>query len=249
MSDDTLSRRALILGARSAIADAVARALADDGWDLVLAARRSDGLEPVAADLRLRTGRQVHLLEFDAADLPSHGGLADRVRAAAGPFHLAVCAVGADDPQAQGDTAALERVLMANFTGPAACLARLADDFEARGEGGLIGIGSVAGDRGRQSNYSYGAAKAGFAAFLSGLRNRLAGKGIHVMTVKPGFVDTPMTWGKEGMFLVASPERVAADILRAWRARRDVLYTPWFWRWILLIIRLLPERIFKRLSL
>jgi short-subunit dehydrogenase len=249
LSDDTPSRRALILGARSAIADAVARTLAADGWDLVLAARRSDSLEPVAADLRLRTGRQVHLLEFDAADLPSHDSLAERVRATAGTFDLAVCAVGADDPQAQGDTATLERVLTANFTGPAACLARLADDFEARGEGGLIGIGSVAGDRGRQSNYPYGAAKAGFAAFLSGLRNRLAGKGIHVMTVKPGFVDTPMTWGKEGMFLVASPERVAADILCAWKARRDVLYTPWFWRWILLIIRLVPERIFKRLSL
>ncbi len=147
------------------------------------------------------------------------------------------------------DTSQMVQTLTTNFTAAAVCLAHLANDFESRGEGGIICIGSVAGDRGRQSNYPYGAAKAGLSTFLQGLRNRLAPTGVHVLTVKPGFVDTPMTQGKEGMFLVAPSERVAADILRAWKQRRDVLYTPWFWRWLLLVIRLIPERIFKRLKL
>ncbi|PID35291.1 MAG: short-chain dehydrogenase, partial [Rhodobacterales bacterium] len=107
----------------------------------------------------------------------------------------------------------------------------------------------VAGDRGRVGNYVYGAAKAGFATYLSGLRNRLTRAGGHVITVKPGFVDTSMTWGLDGMFLVASPEAVARDILKAVGKRRNVLYTPFFWRWIMLIIRLIPEPLFKKLSI
>ena len=95
----------------------------------------------------------------------------------------------------------------------------------------------------------YGAAKGGLGLFLQGLRNRLHRAGVHVLTVKPGFVDTPMTEGLEGLFLVASPDRVAGDILRAWEKRRNVVYTPWFWRWIMLVVRVLPERIFKKLSL
>ena len=244
-------RRALILGARSAIAQAIARSLAQNGWNLVLAARHSQRLEPVAADLRLRTERTVHLFDFDALDLDMHADLAGRVRAAAGEFHLAVCVFGSmgDAVAERSDTVVMVRTMTTNFTAAAVCLAHLANDFEARGEGGIIGISSVAGDRGRQSNYPYGAAKAGFSTFLQGLRNRLAPRGIHVLTVKPGFVDTPMTHGKEGMFLVASPDRVARDILRAWQKGQDVLYTPWFWRWLLLIIRWIPETLFKRLQL
>jgi short-subunit dehydrogenase len=245
------ARRALILGARSAIAQAIARSLAQDGWNLVLAARHSQSLEPVAADLRLRTECAVHLLDFDALDLEAHADLAERVRAAAGVFHLAVCVFGfMGDPVAErSKTEVMVQTLTTNFTAAAVCLAHLANDFEARGEGGIIGISSVAGDRGRQSNYPYGAAKAGLTTFLQGLRNRLAPSGIHVLTVKPGFVDTPMTHGKEGIFLVASPDRVARDIIRAWRKGQDVLYTPWFWRWLLLIIRCIPETLFKRLKL
>ncbi|HJP33851.1 MAG TPA: SDR family oxidoreductase [Candidatus Latescibacteria bacterium] len=243
--------RALILGARSVIAQAIAEGLARQGWDLVLAARRSSTLEPVAADLRLRTERIVDLLEFDALALDDHATLADRVRSDAGQFHLVVCVFGVmgEAHAERTDTSQMVQTLTTNFTAAAVCLAHLANDFESRGEGGIICIGSVAGDRGRQSNYPYGAAKAGLSTFLQGLRNRLAPTGVHVLTVKPGFVDTPMTQGKEGMFLVAPSERVAADILRAWKQRRDVLYTPWFWRWLLLVIRLIPERIFKRLKL
>ncbi len=128
----------------------------------------------------------------------------------------------------------------------------LASEIEARGAGTIVGVGgSVAGDRGRIGNYVYGAAKAGFATYLSGLRNRLTRAGGHVVTVKPGFVDTAMTWGGiEGMFLVASPpDAVARDILKAVAKRRNVIYTPFFWRWIMLIIRLIPEPIFKKLSI
>ena len=141
------------------------------------------------------------------------------------------------------------QTLTTNFTAAAICLAHLANDFETRGEGGIIGIGSVAGDRGRQSNYPYGAAKAGLSVFLQGLRNRLAPAGIHVLTVKPGFVDTPMTQGLDGLFLVAPPAKVADDIVRAYTKKKDVLYTPFFWRWIMLITKSIPERIFKKLKL
>ena len=247
----TPTSRALILGARSQIAQALAHQFAAKGVALVLAARQSEQLAPIAADLRLRYDVDVDLLEFDALDLDSHVALADRVRQEAGPWELAICVVGSlpDQQLARQDGHIAQQVLATKFTSVCVCLGHLANDLEARREGGLICVSSVSGDRGRQSNYIYGAAKGGLSVFLQGLRNRLAPAGVHVLTVKPGFVDTPMTQGLEGLFLVASPEAVAADVLIAWRKGRNVLYTPWFWRWILLIIRLIPESIFKRLSL
>lgn len=248
-----MRRRALILGAKSAIAQAVAERLAlADGYDLILAARQVDQLEPLAADLRLRAGTQVHLLEFDALDLGAAAGLADRAREQAGDFDLAVQAFGylGSQSQAEKDDGELRRIVNTNFTAAAVVLGHLANYLVGRGApGGIIGIGSVAGDRGRQSNYAYGSAKGALALYLQGLRNRLASHGVHVLTVKPGFVDTPMTAGLEGLFLVASPTRVARDIGRAYRRRRNVLYTPWFWRYILLLIRAVPECVFKRLQL
>jgi len=124
----------------------------------------------------------------------------------------------------------------------------LAPVIEARGGGTVVGVGSVAGDRGRIGNYVYGSAKAGFHTYLSGLRNRLNRSGGHVVTVKPGFVDTGMTWGIEGMFLVAPPEKVAEDILKAVAKKKNTIYTPFFWRYIMLIITHIPEFIFKKLS-
>ena len=121
--------------------------------------------------------------------------------------------------------------------------------MEERGSGTVIGIGSVAGDRGRVGNYTYGAAKAGFHTYLSGLRNRLTRAGGHVVTVKPGFVDTAMTWGLPGMFLVASPEAVANDLWTAALKKKNTIYTPFFWRYIMLIIRSIPEFMFKKMSI
>ena len=147
------------------------------------------------------------------------------------------------------DPALIDGTVMDSFTGPARFLQMMAPLMEGRGGGTVVGIGSVAGDRGRIGNYVYGAAKAGFHTYLSGLRNRLTRAGAHVVTVKPGFVDTAMTWGIEGMFLVAPPEKVASDILRAVEKRRNVIYTPFFWRYIMLIIRSIPEPIFKKMSI
>ena len=247
-----MASRALILGARSAISLALARELADTGWDLVLAARRSHELEPTAADIRLRCGREVYLQEFDALNFEGHAALAQAIQHNAGDFDLAIAVFGymGDQLAVRSDTEQMQRTLLTNFVGVAVILAHLANYLETRpGNCGIIGVSSVAGDRGRQSNYFYGAAKAGLSSYLQGLRNRLAPSNVHVMTVKPGFVDTPMTEGLEGLFLVASPQRVATDILRAYRRRQDVLYTPWFWRYIMWLIRIIPESLFKKLKL
>jgi short-subunit dehydrogenase len=153
--------------------------------------------------------------------------------------------------EAQRDPAMARAAIDVNLTAAACLLELFAARMEARGRGWIAGISSVAGDRGRQSNYIYGAAKAGLTAYLAGLRNRLAKKGVHVVTVKPGFVDTPMTHGMVNPKspLVASPERVAAGIVRAIRRRRNVVYLPWFWRAIMGVVTRVPEAIFKRMKL
>jgi decaprenylphospho-beta-D-erythro-pentofuranosid-2-ulose 2-reductase len=247
-----VSGRALILGARSAIAEALARRLAAAGHPLVLAARQATSLEPVAADLRLRFGRPVDLMEYEALDLEEAATLPARVHAAYGEFDLAVQVFGflGDQRLAEHDTAALRRITEINYTAAAVVLGHLANYLVERDRpAAIVGIGSVAGDRGRQSNYVYGAAKGALALYLQGLRHRLAATPVHVLTVKPGFVDTPMTEGMEGLFLVASPDRVATDILVALERRQNVLYTPWFWRWIMWCIRAVPEPLFKRTRL
>ena len=140
-------------------------------------------------------------------------------------------------------------VLRTDLLGPVSLLTRAAQRLEAQGSGCIAALSSVAGDRGRGSNLVYGAAKAGLTAFLSGLRNRLSGAGVRVVTVKPGFVDTPMTDHLPKNPLYASPERVARDVVRAIDTGADVVYTPWWWRFVMLAVRLIPERLFKRLSL
>ena len=155
-----------------------------------------------------------------------------------------------DQDQSQTDPDAAARVLRSNFEGPALILGLLAERFEARGSGTIIGISSVAGDRGRASNYVYGAAKAGFTAFLSGMRNRFARSDIHVVTVKPGFVATRMTEGLDlNPRLTAQPDEVADAIFAAQTKRRNVIYVKPLWRWIMTIIRVLPEVVFKKTSL
>jgi NAD(P)-dependent dehydrogenase (short-subunit alcohol dehydrogenase family) len=147
------------------------------------------------------------------------------------------------------DPAELRRMIDVNFTSAAVVLALAANHFEPRRTGFIAAISSVAGDRGRRSNYVYGSAKAGLTAMLSGMRQRLGRSGVRVLTIKPGFVDTKMTFGLGGMFLVASPDEVADDVVRALRKGRGVVYTPWFWRWIMLVIRAIPEGVFRRLDL
>ena len=239
----------VILGATSSMARAFARQVAEGGATVLLAGRDMEDMGKTAGDIAARGG-QAEAIAFDARKPAGFEAIVTRARAEPGVLNVAVF-VGSMPEQAEmdADPDLIDGCVRDSFTGPAHLLHLLAPEIEARGAGCVVGVGSVAGDRGRVGNYVYGAAKAGFATYLSGLRNRLTRSGGHVVTVKPGFVDTAMTWGIEGMFLVASPDAVARDILKAVAKGRNVLYTPFFWRWIMLIIRTIPEPIFKKLSI
>jgi len=235
----------LILGARSDIGKAVAHKFASLGHPVQLAARNVSTLEGDKADMEMRYGVSVSLQEFDALATDTHNAF---VAALPALPRIAVCAVGLMGQQAENerDVAAAVRVTRSNYEGPASILAILANHFEERGSGTIVGISSVAGDRGRATNYVYGSAKAGFTAFLSGLRNRLAKKGVHVLTVLPGFVATQMTEGMDlPAKLTAEPSEVAEAIARGVEHKKDVIYVRPIWRLIMLIIRNIPERIFK----
>jgi len=239
----------LILGARSDIGLAIAQVFAAEGHAIQLAARDPETLEPARNDIALRHGVEVTLHAFDALDHDSHDAFLDGLPVLP---EIAVCAVGymGEQGRSEADMAAARLVMRTNFEAPATVLGLLANRFEARASGTIVGISSVAGDRGRATNYVYGAAKAGFTAYLSGLRNRLAGKGVHVLTVKPGFVATRMTEGMDlPPRLVARPEAVARAVLRAARARRNVIYVKPVWWLVMLVIRLVPEAIFKTLRI
>lgn len=245
-------QRVLIIGATSAIAEAVARRFATQGAALFLVARDSARLEACAADLRLRGATRVAWETLDVNATDRHATLLTTVERELGGLDIALIAHGTlpDQSACQQSYAATLDALQTNALSVIALLTLLANRLEQQEHGTLAVISSVAGDRGRQSNYVYGAAKGAVDLFLSGLRNRLYPKGVHVLTIKPGFVKTPMTahLNRNGP-LWAEPATVANDIYRAIQRRRDVLYTPWFWYGIMLIIRLLPETVFKRLKL
>jgi short-subunit dehydrogenase len=245
------SKTILILGARSDIGLAVAHAFAARGYSVQLAARRVESLSDDGKDIALRHGAAVTLHELDALDIAAHGAFVDALPVLP---DVAVCAVGlmGDQTENQVSVEAMAKVLRSNFEGPASLLTLLAQRFVARGSGTLVGISSVAGERGRATNYVYGSAKAGFSAFLSGLRNRLAhGKtGVHVVTVLPGFVATRMTAGMDlPARLTAQPARLGKAIARAVDKRNDIVYVLPVWRAIMLVIRNIPEAIFKKLSI
>jgi decaprenylphospho-beta-D-erythro-pentofuranosid-2-ulose 2-reductase len=209
-------------------------------------------LERCAADVSVRHDAVVDVLAFDVLDTPSHGLFVQAVaRRASGWLAGAVAAVGAlgDATRATEDASYATDLIQANFVGLVSVLTDIAKLLEARGAGFIIGIASVAGDRGRRSNYVYGAAKGGFALWLQGLRNRLWPSGVRVITVKPGFIDTEMTFGLPGLFLVEDPASAGAAIVRALDGHRDIVYVPGFWRWIMWLIRMIPEAVFKRMKL
>ena len=240
----------VILGASSSMARAFGRALAERGAGLILAGRDMDDLKASAADAVQRGAAFAESMRVDVRDESSFQAIYDRMGREEGSLNAAVF-VGSMPPQSSidADPAMIDGVIADSHAGPARFLHGLAPLMEERGQGTIVGIGSVAGDRGRVGNYVYGSAKAGFATYLSGLRNRLNRSGGHVVTVKPGFVDTGLTWGTPGMFLVTSPDQVARDILRAVDKKRNVIYAPFFWRYIMLIIGHIPEFIFKKMSI
>jgi len=244
-------KKVLIIGASSAIAQAVARRMAARGDVLFLLARSEERLAAHAADLRIRGARQVGYAVFDANAAAGQAALIERAAAQMSGIDVALVAYGTLDDQraCEQDVEKTLQALHTNGTSVVALLTILANRFERQGSGTIAVIGSVAGDRGRQSNYVYGAAKGMLAIFLQGLRNRLHKHGVNVLTIKPGFVDTPMTAAFNKGALWASPDQVAARIVLAIDKGWDIVYVPGFWRPIMFIIRSIPERMFKRLSL
>lgn len=248
-ADGKLQGTWIIIGATSTMAGAFARKLASAGATLVLAGRRMDDLAALATDLRERGAAGAEPIAFDARDPATFEAIRDRAAQAEGALNAAVF-VGSMPPQEEidADPAMLDGVIADSLTGPARLLTMLAPLMEERGTGTVVGIGSVAGDRGRLGNYVYGAAKAGFHTYLSGLRNRLGRRGVHVLTVKPGPVETAMTAGMGKMPFMTTADAVADDIVKAVRKGRNVLYTKWIWWPIMTVIRAVPEPIFKKMS-
>jgi len=245
-------RKILIIGATSAIAEATARIFAARGDALFLVARNADRLQAIATDLNVRGAVRTATATLDVADFSAHQAIIDRAEQELGGLDTVLIAHGTLSDQAECEKSidALRREFDINALSTMALLTTLANTFEARKSGTLAVISSVAGDRGRQSNYVYGSAKAAVSAFLSGLRQRLAKSNVDVLTIKPGFVDTPMTANiaNKGA-LWAKPDQIAAGIVRAIDKRRSVVYLPRFWRGIMLIIRHIPESMFKKLKL
>lgn len=244
--------RAAIFGATSGIAAAVARRLAASGAALVLVGRDGEAIAAAARDLRVRGAAGVVEIAGDFVALDTLGDIAERAWQAFSGIDMALIAYGSLPDQAglEADPAGIAPMLRLNFGSPTILALHLARHLEAQGSGVLAVITSVAGDRGRKSNYLYGAAKGGLQRLLEGLRHRLHPAGVQVLDIRPGFVATRMTehLPQQGP-LWAEPDRVADDILRALRRRRAVLYTPWFWRVILAIVRALPRALFHRISL
>ncbi len=244
---------AIVVGASSGIGAALARELAVQGWRVVLIARRADALQRVAEDITRRVGpdrafpRPMDARAYDQIPqvyqdvLREHGRL-DAVIYSAGVLHP----VAPDEYNFAKDREMLE----VNLVAAVAWLGQAADLFQQLGQGHIVGISSVAGDRGRVANPAYHAAKAGLTTYLESLRNRLSRRGVHVLTVKPGFVRTPMLEQAQPkrVFWVISPEQAARDIVNAMRKGKQVIYTPARWRWLMLLIQHIPSVLFRRLS-
>jgi len=239
----------LILGARSDIASDTSHYFAKQGYDIQLAARNVETLSSDKLDIELRYQVVVTLHEFDVLEIGSHEEFIHSLQILP---TVAVCAVGYMGEQ-QGiinDVHAAAHIMRSNYEGPASILSLLAAHFKERGFGTLVGISSVAGDRGRATNYIYGSAKAGFTAFLSGLRNHLSDKNVHVITILPGFVETKMT---DGLYLpkmlTAQPIDVAIKIFKSVERKNNVVYVKPIWRFIMLLIKAIPERFFKKMDI
>ena len=242
----------LIVGATSGRATACAREWAAQGNQLFLAARNPEKLDILAADLRVRGASAVHTFAIDANDLDSHGPMLEAATQSMGQLDVALIAHGTlpDQAACEADAYLTLREFANNGTSAIALLTALAQHFEQQKHGRLAVISSVAGDRGRPSNYVYGSAKAAVSVFCEGLRARLFKVGVSLTDIRPGFVATPMTQGLPlPALLVAQPEAVAKRIVAGIDRRTDVLYTPAFWALIMLVIRLIPGAVFKRLKL
>lgn len=244
-------KRILIIGATSAIAEAAARLYATDAASLCLVARDGLRLQAMKQDLSVRGATAVHTATLDISDLAAHADVINNSFAALSGIDVALIAHGTlpDQKLCNTDIAYALREFTLNGTATIALAASIARKLEEQGSGTLAVISSVAGDRGRASNYLYGSAKAAVSAYLSGLRQHLNSHGVNVLTIKPGFVDTPMTRDFKKGALWAKPDTVARGIVKAIDKRKSVAYLPWFWWGIMLIIKHVPEFVFRRVKL
>jgi decaprenylphospho-beta-D-erythro-pentofuranosid-2-ulose 2-reductase len=237
----------LVLGATSAIAQAAARVWAQRGEELFLVARNGQRLSAVADDLRAR-GAKVLTLAQDLNDDQLHEPMIENAIMAMGAIDVVLLAqaVSGDRESRDADPELAELILRTNLVAPVRLLTLLAPRMR---QGSCIAaLSSVAGERGRAAVGVYGASKAGLDSFLSALRQRLSRRGVRVLTLKPGFVDTPMTANLKKTILFSSAARVGRGVVRAVDKGREVAFLPWWWRWVMFVIRALPERVFKKLS-
>jgi decaprenylphospho-beta-D-erythro-pentofuranosid-2-ulose 2-reductase len=241
----------LIIGATSAIARHTARLYAAQGQRLFLIGRNTAALEVMQSDLRLRGASEVDYLAADLSETKHHVALINNIVEIMPRIDIALLAYGTlgDQHAAEQDFSIARDELNVNCLSVLSLLTVLANICEKQQSGTLAVISSVAGDRGRQSNYIYGTAKGALSIYLQGLRNRLSKQGVHVLTIKPGFVDTPMTREFDKGLLWVGPDTIARGIVKAISKRRNVVYLPWFWYWIMLVIKAIPESVFKRMSL
>ena len=243
--------RVLILGATSTIATEVARLFAREGSALFLMARSRDKLATLGNDLSVRGATRVESATVDFTEIDQQQSAIEAAFTAFDGFDMVLVSYGTlgDQQESEQSVEITLREWNTNATSIIAALTLVGNLLERQGNGTLAALSSVAGDRGRPSNYVYGSAKAAVSTFLQGMRARLGKAGVNVLTVKPGLVDTPMTAHMKKGLLFASPERVGEDIYQAMLKGRDVVYTPFFWRYVMLVIRMIPEPVFKRLKL
>lgn len=244
-------KRIVITGAASAIAQATARLYAKDGASFFLVDIHPERLQAIANDLTVRGAKQVETKAADLNDFEQHASLLQQAREALRGIDIVLIAHGTLPRQkdCEGDWQKTQRELSTNFLSAASLLTHLANYLEQQGQGTIAVISSVAGERGRQSNYVYGSAKGALTIFTDGLRNRLSSKGVQVVTIKPGFVDTPMTADFKKGLLWVKPEAIARGIYAAIEKKKEKVFLPWFWRFIMFGIRNIPEKIFKKMNL
>lgn len=239
----------VVFGATSAIAQAYAGLVSVKYEKVLLIARNTEATEQIATHLRVISNAVVEVITEDLSVIAHHEKLVEQVFS--GSVDTALIAYGelTDQIRCINDTEYAMQQFNLNGTSTISLSVGIARKMAEQGSGSLAVIGSVAGDRGRRSNYYYGTAKSAVASFLSGLRSDMQSQGVNVITVKPGFVDTPMTSEFKKGLLWASAEKVASDIDKAVSNNKSVIYTPWFWRFIMLVIKSIPEALFKRLPL
>ena len=244
-----MSKRVLILGGNSDIGIAIAENFMLKGYDVQLATRNSQKQNSNASNFKLRYEKKVHIYEFDILKNHNHKSFIENL---SGLPDIVICVVGYMGKQDINEINLEERTLVmkTNYEGPVNILSEFANLYEKEGYGTIVGVSSVAGERGRGSNYIYGASKSGFTSFLSGLRNRLVKKNVHVLTVLPGPVKTKMTQNTQlPKFLSTSPNEVATMVYKAVIKRKNVIYVSSIWKYLIFIIKIIPEQIFKYLKL